>query len=220
MVFEDDNLMVIDKPAGLVVTSEGESRGETLEQWLVKRQGNLGLPRAGIVHRLDKGTSGLIVAAKTSAAFCRLQKDFKERQVSKEYLALVCGLTVADGQIQMPIGRKRFGVWGRFGVTISGKMAVTKFKREGIYGKDDLFFSLLRVKIETGRTHQIRVHLSYLGWPVVGDGVYGKGGGKRIFLHATKLGLVHPVTGERLEWELPPGNDWIEEGKDYEKVEA
>jgi 23S rRNA pseudouridine1911/1915/1917 synthase len=178
IIFEDDFLMVVDKPAGLVVTNEGKRAGETLESWLLlNRGGNAKLARAGIVHRLDKGTTGLVVVAKKESILKQLQGDFKERRVSKEYLALVCGKTVVEGQIKMPIGRKRFGTWGRFGVTIEGKMAVTKFKRERLYQKNELLFSLLNIFIETGRTHQIRVHLSYLGWPVVGDSLYGKGEG-------------------------------------------
>lgn len=219
IIFEDDYLMVIDKPSGLVVTNEGRGGGETLEDWLGENYlENRGLRRKGIVHRLDKGTSGLLVVAKTDEVLKALQLDFKERRVSKEYLALVNGQTVESGEIKMPIGRKRFGVWGKLGVVIDGKMAITKFKREKTYSRDEHFFSLLRVKIETGRTHQIRVHLSYLGWPIVGDKLYGQGGGERIYLHAMRLSLTHPILMKKLEFESPLPSDWIVGLADYEEA--
>jgi 23S rRNA pseudouridine1911/1915/1917 synthase len=219
IIFEDDELLVLDKPSGLVVTREGGGGRETVEDWLAKtRKESRGLRRGGIAHRLDKGTSGLLLVAKTTKALEALQVEFRERRVCKEYLALVDGQTVESGEIKMPIGRKRIGVWGKLGVTVSGKMAITKFRRERLYRKDGQLFSLLEVKIETGRTHQIRVHLSYLGWPIVGDRLYGKGGEKRIYLHARQLSLSHPTLMTNLKFESPPPSDWWHKIGEYEEV--
>ena len=219
VVYEDEYLAVVNKPAGLVVTREGIRRGECLEDWVEKRWGETGkVIRHGIAHRLDRGTSGLVIVAKRPRVLAKIQSQFKKREVVKEYLALVVGIVVEKGEIKMPIGRSNSAGWGRFAVAVDGKMAMTKFTREGRYRKDGRDFSLLRVLIETGRTHQIRVHLSYMNWPIVGDRRYGGGEGGRIFLHAWKLAFNHPISGKLLSFELPLPESWLKGIREYEEV--
>ena len=215
IIFEDDNLLVVDKPAGMVVNRAETTRGEeTVEDWL--RQNfqfsifNFQLLRSGIVHRLDKETSGLLLIAKTPEAFANLQSQFKNRQVKKKYLALVHGKVVPEeGEIKAPIGRLP---WNRerFGVVPGGREAVTKYKVVRYYGNGSWVFTLLELSPLTGRTHQIRVHLKYIGFPIVGDSFYA--GRKRaredrkfcprVFLHASYLSFTHPESGEKLEFKL------------------
>lgn len=225
LVYEDEDLAVINKPAGMMVhagagaTEDDRNRG-TLVNALLHRFGQLsevgGELRPGIVHRLDKGTSGLIVVAKTDEAHRQLAAQFARRQVKKTYIALVHGWVKTDrGTINRSISRdsvRRVRMTTR---RSGGREAITHYRVqsriESPFGK----FTLLEVKIDTGRTHQIRVHLSSLGHPVVGDTVYGapaqiKGRGVTIalarnFLHAGALELRHPRTGEQLSFarELP-----------------
>lgn len=216
ILYEDEDILVLDKPAGLVVhPAAGHERG-TLVNALLHHDpafatlGNRGRP--GIVHRLDKETSGVMVVAKTEAAQFQLQRQFKSRQVKKVYLALVWGKTKEGGRIEAPIGRheedrKRMGVR-----TQKGREAVTTYQVIKHFNG----FTLLAVHPETGRTHQIRVHLSAIGHPVVGDKVYGgkrerKGvrvKAERQLLHAWKLGFFHPRTGKWVEFEAPVPDDF------------
>jgi len=215
VVFEDDQLAVIHKPAGLVVHPAAGNRDGTLLNALLHRIPALGsVPRAGIVHRLDKDTSGLLVVAKTLEAHHALVGQLKERQVHREYRALVRGELVSGGRVDAPIGRHP-AQRTRMAVVGGGRPAVTHYRvLERFPGH-----SLLAVELDTGRTHQIRVHLAHIRHPLVGDRAYGaqprppKGCPPglvaalqqfpRQALHAIRLGLAHPRTGERLEWELP-----------------
>jgi len=205
VLFEDDEIVVVNKPSGMVVyPAAGHPQG-TLIQGLLKgrRLANVGAPRRpGVVHRLDKETSGAMVFAKSDAAYWDLVRQFKERRVQKEYLALVCGeFTEDEGVIEAAIGRdphhrKLMTIRG-----YGGKPAVTEF--EVLRRFEEL--TLLRVRPRTGRTHQIRVHLWAIGHPIAGDPRYGhRGEFKRLMLHAWKLGLTHPVRGEWLEFSAPP----------------
>lgn len=222
ILFEDDNLLVIDKPAGMVVNkAETTEKEKTLQAWVEKKLGirkqELGIGgRAGIVHRLDKETSGLLLIAKTPESFTNLQSQFKNRQVEKRYLALVHGKVVPqEGEIRAPVGRLP---WNRerFGILPGGREAVTKYKTVRYYPfpkREE--YTLLELSPLTGRTHQIRVHLKYAGFPIVGDKFYA--GRKRaredrkfcprVFLHASFLEFKHPVSGKKLVFESPLPKD-------------
>lgn len=212
IIFEDESILVLDKPAGLVVTTEGVIKGETMENWLREYfEKAKKIERSGIVHRLDKGTSGLMVVAKDETSLINLKKQFKTRSTKKEYLALVSGDVVMKGQVDAPVGRYR-GNFSRFRVMPEGKSALTLFEIIGKYRFENKIFSLVKVIIKTGRTHQIRVHFSYLQWPLVGDVLYGGkevAGIDRPFLHAAYLGLTHPKTGDWMEWRIGLPSDLL-----------
>lgn len=191
IVFEDKNMMVLVKSSGVVTTREGSDEN-TVEDWLMENfKWAVKLKRAGIVHRLDKGTSGLLLVAKTEDSLAYLKQQFKKRLIYKEYWALVEGNVSFEGEIRLPIGRSRYNFL-RWAVSELGKRAWTTFElieKVIIGGKK---YSLVKIVLKTGRTHQIRVHFSHLGWPLVGDKLYG---GKmeltgRPFLHAKKIALV------------------------------
>jgi 23S rRNA pseudouridine1911/1915/1917 synthase len=202
VVYQDDALIVIDKLAGLSVhPGPGHSDG-TLVNALLARcpdiKGVGGVIRPGIVHRLDKDTSGLMVVAKTEQAHQSLSAQFKEHTVAKGYLALVIGtVKPADGRVDAPIARDPRNR-KRMAVVMGGREARTRYRVIERLNE----YSLLEVYPETGRTHQIRVHLTYLGHPLLGDGVYGKRSPllDRHFLHAHHLGFRHPTSGEPLEF--------------------
>lgn len=227
IVHQDEHVVVVDKPAGVVVhPGAGRSSG-TLVSGLLERVGNLsdlGSPhRPGIVHRLDKDTSGLMVVARTDQAYRSLVAQFSSRRAGREYLALVCGrMKTASGQIDAPIGRSRSDRT-RMAVDRRGREAVTSYRVEKHAGPCDL----LRLKLGSGRTHQIRVHLRHLNRPVLGDAVYGGRGGwsreldptsrqkiqsalallTRQALHATRLRFEHPALGKIMEFESPLPED-------------
>lgn len=213
IVYEDEALLVINKPVGLVVhPAAGNWSGTLLNGLLHYQPMQEKLPRAGIVHRLDKDTSGLMVVAKTLAAHQILTERLQARDVSREYLALVQRSVIAGATIEGPIGRHHIDR-KKMAVTDSGKPAVTHYRVEQRFQHH----TLLRVALETGRTHQIRVHLSWKQMPIVGDATYG--GRPRVpagisdtlreallqfprqALHATRLGLTHPLSGEAMYWE-------------------
>jgi 23S rRNA pseudouridine1911/1915/1917 synthase len=208
VAYEDEHLLVVDKPAGLVVHPARGHREGTLAQLLAGRAaGGEDPARAGIVHRLDRDTSGLLVVARSDEAHRRLQALIRSRQLEREYLALVEGRPPArTGTIEAPIGRDprvrtRMAVGGDF-----PRQARTRFTLErSLEG-----FSLLRLRLDTGRTHQIRVHLRSIGHPVAGDPEYGTAGLlglERQFLHATRLAFPHPITGEPVEVHSPLPDD-------------
>jgi 23S rRNA pseudouridine1911/1915/1917 synthase len=218
IVYEDADLLVINKPAGLVVhPAAGNPAGTLLNALLHHDAGQGGLPRAGIVHRLDKGTSGLMMVARNLSAHKRLVDALQARQVKREYLAVVVSVLTAGGRIDAPIGRHPVDR-KRMAVVTAGKEAVTHYRVVERYRAH----TLVRVQLETGRTHQIRVHMAYCHHPVVGDPVYGGrlrlpksageqltavlSGFRRQALHATQLTLVHPVSGELMSWQadVPP----------------
>lgn len=218
IIFEDKELMVVEKPPLMTTTKEKRGEDGTLEDYLRKIRLN-NLLRNGIVHRLDKGTSGLVLVAKTSDAFLGLKKQFKERSLTKKYYCLVGGDVSYEGLIDMPIARSKY-FFAKFGVNEDGKRALTKFKLIKKYKKDGRIYSLLDVDLKTGRTHQIRVHFNHLRWPLVGDKVYGGEmveGLKRPFLHAYKIVFQHPITDKKIEVEVSLPVDLLEILKKYEE---
>jgi 23S rRNA pseudouridine1911/1915/1917 synthase len=208
VAYEDEHLLVIDKPAGLVVHPARGHREGTLAQLLAGQVAGGGDPeRAGIVHRLDRDTSGLLVVARSDEVHRKLQALIRSRRLEREYLALVEGRPPArSGTIEAPIGRDprvrtRMAVGGNF-----PREARTRFTLERMLNG----YSLLRLRLDTGRTHQIRVHLRSIGHPVAGDPEYGTAGLlglERQFLHATRLAFPHPVTGEPVEVHSPLPED-------------
>lgn len=215
IVYEDDSLLIINKPAGLVVHPAAGNWHGTLVNALLNHDPNLNtLPRAGIVHRLDKETSGLLMIAKTLQAHASLVEQLQERSIEREYLALVKGWMTAGGTVDEPIGRHPVDR-KRNAVRRDGKEAITHYRLEQRFKRH----TLIRVQLETGRTHQIRVHMAHINYPLVGDPVYGGRfqmpadcspalaaalrAFKRQALHAAKLGLEHPETGDYCEWEQP-----------------
>jgi 23S rRNA pseudouridine1911/1915/1917 synthase len=219
IVYEDDALLVINKHVGLVVhPGSGNWEGTLLNALLHHAPQLEAVPRAGIVHRLDKDTSGLLVVAKTLTAQTALVRQLQARSVKREYLALVYGELRHGGTVDQPIGRhptQRV----KMAVVDGGKPAVTHYQVEEKFPS----CTLLRCRLETGRTHQIRVHLASIGHPLVGDSVYLKGAQKcvpqlrallhgfpRQALHATRLALEHPVSGEVMEWHAPLPEDMME----------
>ncbi len=203
IVWEDEHLLVVDKPFGVVVHPGAGRRHGTLAGALVAH-GATGGPaeRAGIVHRLDRDTSGLLVVARSEDAYRRLQGLVRRRALEREYLALVRGRPRSrSGRIEAAIGRDRNKPTRHSLETDTPRDAVTHFEVEELFAEH----TLLRVRLETGRTHQIRVHLAAIGLPVVGDRVYGVPGLglERQFLHACRLAFPHPITGEHVDVAAP-----------------
>ena len=204
VVYEDDHLLIVDKPAGVVVhPARGHAAG-TLAQALAGRAfGGDDPTRTGIVHRLDRDTSGLLVVARSEEAHTALKAMLKERRITREYLALVEGRPAARaGTIDAPLGRDR-RVRTRISTdTDAPRDAVTHFETERTFEGH----TLLRVRLETGRTHQIRAHLKAIGHPVAGDPEYGHAGAlglERQFLHAERLAFEHPLTGAAIDVRSP-----------------
>jgi len=219
IVFEDDGILVINKPAGLVVhPGSGNWEGTLLNALLHHAPQLSQVPRAGIVHRLDKDTSGLLAVAKTIEAQTSLVRQLQARTVHREYFALVYGELTSGGTVDAPMSRHPTQRT-KMAVVAKGKAAVTHYTlAERFPG-----CTLLRCKLETGRTHQIRVHLASIHHPLVGDSTYLKGAQKcpaalrplltafpRQALHAAQLGLEHPATGEWMEWQAPLPQDFVQ----------
>jgi 23S rRNA pseudouridine1911/1915/1917 synthase len=232
ILFEDSHLLVLDKPAGLVVHPAPGNPDGTLVNALIAHCGDGltgigGVKRPGIVHRLDKDTSGVIVAAKTAEAHAALVTQFSDRTVDRAYRALVWGRPMPPiGEIEGPIGRhpknrKKMAV-----VTRGGKAALTRYRSLESYG--DGLATLIECKLETGRTHQIRVHLTHRKHPLIGDPAYGRPGGRRALpkaldsdetailtefprqaLHAFRLGFTHPDTGQHIDFETEMPDDML-----------
>ena len=220
IVYEDDELLVINKPAGLVVhPAAGNWSGTLLNALLFYLPKLADIPRCGIVHRLDKDTSGLLVVAKTLEAQTSLVRQLQARTVKREYRAIVWGQLWRNGTVNQPIGRHSHART-KMAVSRTGKPAITHYEileRFGVH-------TYLRCNLETGRTHQIRVQMQYLKAPMLGDAVYGIGniiphkhmtqtlrdavdGFHRQALHAVKLGLIHPKTNEAMEWQIELADD-------------
>ena len=203
--YEDEHLLVVDKPAGLVVhPAPGHAAGTLVHGLLAYDvEGGEDAERPGIVHRLDRDTSGLLVVARSADAHRGLQELVQAREVTREYLALVVGRPRSrTGTIDAPIGRDRHDPLRHSLDTDTPRAAVTHFEVEELLRRH----ALLRVRLETGRTHQIRVHLTAIDLPVAGDAVYGRPGElglNRQFLHATRLVFSHPVTGEHVDVTSP-----------------
>ena len=242
IIYEDDDILVVNKPAGIIVNrSDTTSHVETLQDLVEKYvgkpspqpspkvgEGDQGeesmwetpedafYNRSGIVHRLDKETSGIIIIAKTVDAFVNLQKQFKERLVEKTYLALSHGKIVPpSGEISVPVGRLTFNR-KRFGVVAGGRPSITSYRvisnfQFSISKNKEEKFSFVELHPKTGRTHQIRVHLQYIGHPIFGDELYaGRKTARedrkllpRVFLHAATISFLHPTTGKRMECTAP-----------------
>ena len=215
LVYEDAELLVVDKPAGIVVHPAAGNRDRTLLNGLLLHRPELrALPRAGIVHRLDKDTTGLMVVAGTLRAHTSLVDQLRHRSVRREYDALVRGQVISGGTLDAPIGRHPVART-RMAVVTGGRAAVTHYRVQQRFPAH----TLLRVVLETGRTHQIRVHMAHLGHPLVGDPLYGGRlqiptgtsavaeealrGFRRQALHATRLALRHPADGRELSWQAP-----------------
>jgi 23S rRNA pseudouridine1911/1915/1917 synthase len=219
IVYEDEHLLMVNKPAGLVVHPAAGNWSGTLQNALLHYDPEAAtLPRAGIVHRLDKDTTGLMVVARSLVAHKRLVEALQAREIKREYLALVVGLPTAGGTVDAPIGRhpaKRVCM----AVVPGGKPARTHYRINERFR----IHTLLDVELETGRTHQIRVHMAHIRYPLVGDTVYGgrlklpRGANEgtnqalrafpRQALHARRLSLQHPLTGEAMVWESPIPED-------------
>jgi 23S rRNA pseudouridine1911/1915/1917 synthase len=222
VAYEDADVLVVDKPVGLVVHPGAGNSRHTLQNALLGFDASLGhLPRAGIIHRLDKDTSGLLMVARTPLAHTSLTRQLLARTVSREYLALCIGAMTGGGTVDQPIGRHRTDRL-RMAIRQDGRPAVTHYRILERFRSH----TLLRVRLETGRTHQIRLHLSHVRYPIVGDPVYGgrlaqpRGaserlraqlqGFKRQALHAASLGFDHPRSGERLSLDSPLPSDYAD----------
>jgi len=205
IVYEDEHLLVVNKPKGMVVhPAAGNYSGTLVNALMFHCEGRLssinGVIRPGIVHRIDKNTSGLLIVAKTDSAHTGLAEQIKAHSFTREYEAIICGhLKEDEGTVDAPIGRhhtdrKKMCVTDR-----NSKNAVTHYTRIESFEKYDY----IKLRLETGRTHQIRVHMSYIGHPVLGDDVYGKPikDFEGQCLHARKIGFIHPVTNEYMEFE-------------------
>ena len=217
ILFEDDAMIAVNKPPGIVVNNAQSVKGETVQDWMAAQQDftketNEDFKnRAGIVHRIDKETSGILLIAKTLPAFFELQRQFKEHIIQKTYLAIAHGKLVPEtGEINAPVGRLP---WNKehFGIVPGGKESVTKYRVQK-YLTD---FSVVELYPQSGRTHQIRVHLKYINHPIVADYLYAgrktarndRTWAPRCMLHAWKLTCVHPATGKSLAIEAPIPDD-------------
>ncbi|MBI3772520.1 MAG: 23S rRNA pseudouridine(1911/1915/1917) synthase RluD [Gammaproteobacteria bacterium] len=222
VVYEDEDILVVNKPAGMVVhPAAGNPDGTLVNALLHYAPEVAAVPRAGIIHRLDKDTSGLLVVARHIKSQKRLVEMMQLREIKRQYQAVVCGVMTGGGTVEAPIGRHPVDR-KRMAVVETGKEAITHYRVTERFRAH----TFIQVNLETGRTHQIRVHMAYIHYPLVGDPVYGgrlklpPDSGERIqtalrqfnrqALHAACLGLEQPMTGEWLEWETPAPADMTE----------
>ena len=220
IVYEDDSILVINKPVGMVVHPGAGNAGSTLMNGLLHYLPALAnIPRAGIVHRLDKDTSGLMVVAKTLQAHSALVEQLQDRTVSRQYYAITQGVMTAGGTVDEPIGRHQTNRQKQAVVSFGGKEAITHYRVVKKYRAH----TLVRCQLETGRTHQIRVHMAHIRFPLLGDKLYAgrpkipKASSQEFIealqqfprqaLHAFKLGLIHPETEEYCDWEVEMPED-------------
>ncbi|HIC46934.1 MAG: 23S rRNA pseudouridine(1911/1915/1917) synthase RluD [Pseudomonadota bacterium] len=219
IIYEDDDVIIINKPAGMVVhPGAGNHQGTLVNALLAHAPQLANIPRAGIVHRIDKATTGLLMIAKTLTAHNSLVSQLQARSVKREYLAVACGVFTAGGTVDEAIGRHSIDR-KRMAVSATGKPSVTHYRVEQRYRAH----TLIKCKLETGRTHQIRVHMAHIRHPLLGDPVYGgrfkqaKGmtescreviqNFRRQALHAGLLGFIHPTTGEEVSWQIDLPDD-------------
>ncbi|HUW21727.1 MAG TPA: RluA family pseudouridine synthase [Candidatus Bathyarchaeia archaeon] len=226
IIYEDDFLLIVDKPSNLIVNRFGSVQTGNLQDWIEKRvklvsqnQRTGFMRRSGLVHRLDKETSGLVIVAKREEAFTDLQSQFKKRTVQKEYLALVHGIPdPPKGQIILPIARNPVNRH-RFGVFLNGREAETNYQSTKNYvmkfGRQTRYYSLLKLYPKTGRTHQLRVHLKFANYPIVADSLYAgrktyredKRWCPRLFLHASRISFIHPKDRQAMTFSDPTPSD-------------
>jgi len=225
IIFEDDSLFVIDKPSGWITNSSSTTKDQpVVQRWLEENfHSEAGylyplagdqLMRSGIVHRLDKETSGLLIVAKTKEAFEKLQAEFKSREVEKVYIGLLHGRVEDGGKIKVLVGRLPYRR-DRFGIVVGGRDSETDYKLIKFYPGNNGGHSLVEFYPKTGRTHQIRIHARYIGHAIVADEFYaGRKTARndrkwcpRLFLHASKIKFIHPVTGKTIEFESPLSQD-------------
>ncbi len=221
IIYEDEDVLILNKPAGMVVHPGAGNQSGTLVNALLNHAPQLEtIPRAGIVHRIDKGTSGLLMVAKTLQAHHSLVAQLQDHSVLREYQAITTGVMTAGGTIEAPIGRHPVDR-KRMTVTPSGKRAVTHYRVEHRFRAH----TLIRCQLETGRTHQIRVHMAHIHYPLVGDPVYGSRirvpksateeciqalqTFRRQALHAGLIGFVHPASGEHVSWRIDMPTDMV-----------
>ena len=213
IIFEDQEFLVLNKPSGWIVNSASTTKEQpVIQDWLLKNfdyeiSQNI-LLRSGIVHRLDKETSGLLLVAKTERTFIELQRQFKEREVYKTYITLVHGkVSPSEGTVEVPVGRLPWRR-DRFGVVAGGRDSKTDYELINLYKKDKDYYSLLECHPKTGRTHQIRIHMKHINHAVVADYFYaGRKTSRddriwcsRLFLHAGKISFSHPTLNKKIEY--------------------
>jgi len=207
ILHNENSFLIIEKPSGVITHPSARYHTETLLQGLVKKFPELkhweGLGKPGLVHRLDKETSGIMIVAKTAPAQRKIMKQFEKRKVFKTYLAIVDGIVKTGGMIEVPIKRNPLHRT-IFSASYDGRYAKTCFKVVKTFKNN----SLLLVRTFTGRTHQIRVHLSHIGFPITGDIEYGGKPAKRLFLHAYSIAFFHPETGKRVYFKTKVPNDF------------
>ena len=222
VIFEDSAMLVLDKPAGWIVNAAGTTTTQPVVQTWLKENFDYEISqddeyRSGVVHRLDKDTSGILLIAKTKQAFEDLQRQFKERLVHKVYTALAHGEVKEDeGEIKATVGRLPWRR-DRFGVLQGGREALTRYKKEKVFEKNGEKYTLLKLFPETGRTHQIRIHLKYINHPIVSDNFYAgrktarkdKLWCKRLFLHASEISFLHPMTNENINFKSKLPSDLL-----------
>ncbi|MDR0595750.1 MAG: RluA family pseudouridine synthase [Puniceicoccales bacterium] len=227
VLFEDEHLIIVNKPVGVAVHVGNGMKEPALVEWVLAHcelSGIGGEFRPGVVHRLDKNTTGAIIFAKTDRTYLKLVRLFSTRAIQKEYLAIVCGaMRTLSGTIDQPIGRHK-SVKTKMCIHSAGKPALTDWRIQERFGE---LFSLISINLHTGRTHQIRVHMASIGHPLLGDATYGYNPNfcpkiqcERPMLHASKLSFVHPITLQSLVIKAPLPIDFISMVSNLKKLES